>query len=53
MVRVFRYVVLFTIPLFRFVSTGKDNALNTWRTPYGFRLIKVGVMGINNEGTIY
>ncbi|KAI1709278.1 protein groucho-2 [Ditylenchus destructor] len=23
-----------------FVSTGKDNSLNTWRTPYGFRLVK-------------
>ena len=23
-----------------FISTGKDNVLNTWRTPYGFRLVK-------------
>lgn len=23
-----------------FISSGKDNTLNTWRTPYGFRLLK-------------
>lgn len=26
-----------------FVSTGKDNLLNAWRTPYGASIFQVGV----------
>lgn len=34
-----------------FVSTGKDNLLNAWRTPYGANIFKVSVgreWGISN-----
>jgi WD40 repeat protein len=27
------------------VSTGKDNVVNTWRTPYGYRLVKSKELG--------
>lgn len=29
-----------------FVSTGKDNLLNAWRTPYGASIFQVGVQAI-------
>lgn len=32
-----------------FVSTGKDNLLNAWRTPYGASIFQVSVKAINSK----
>lgn len=36
---------IFLFPGKWFVSTGKDNLLNAWRTPYGASIFQVGTTG--------
>jgi WD40 repeat protein len=35
-----------------FVSTGKDNLLNAWRTPYGASIFQVSIFFLHNNARV-